>query len=616
MLPKFDFIVIGGGSAGAVIAARLSEDPSCQVALIEAGGMPPARELMPLATGSLQLDPETDWMFTADSGLCGLGLIDQRMPMPRGKMLGGSSGINYLAYVRGHPRDFDAWSENGATGWSYDEVLPYFKKSENLVANNDVVVDDDAHGIGGPLSVSVRAPSLPAAQGFVAACEAAGIPRGDYNGKHRLQPNGVVSLMQSTSLNGKRQSTYRSFLEDSAENRDNLTVLTGCHVSQLILDTHRQPIMVTGVQFTDKDGTEHVASARKEIILSAGAVGSPTILLQSGIGPRCELEAADMPCHLDLPGVGKNLKDHLHCLMMFDAPGLGESAANIAISLGPDVLRGPAGPLPAKPADDVHLTAELAALRDDSTHRLQQWHVSGQGLAASSLYDAVCFYTTGLGETRSHDAQIGLLCAGFNARTPAALRIDSSAYFDNVAENIAANVQRIMFSANPVLQRSVGEIVLSQSTPKTAPDIRMNYFADPDDLKTMVAVMRRTLEIAESWPTDPKPGALIVPKVVAEKHGYAPGKHVSDALLADWALYFATTVYHLCCTCRVGDVVNADLSVKNIANLRVADASVFPDIISGNINAACIMVGEKAAEMIGRKHGVALQAYVGSAPAP
>src|SRR5271165_6300361 len=184
----FDFIVVGAGSAGAVIASRLSEDPHCRVALIEAGDRPPDVEQMPVACSAMQLNPATDWMYTADPGNAGLGLHRRRMPVPRGKMLGGSSGLNYMAYVRGHPGDFDSWAENGADGWSYSDVLPYFRKSEGLCPCESIVIDWQAHNSSGPLGVSVRSPILPGASEFVEAAEAAGIPRGDYNGRDRGGP--------------------------------------------------------------------------------------------------------------------------------------------------------------------------------------------------------------------------------------------------------------------------------------------------------------------------------------------------------------------------------------------------------------------------------------------
>ena len=599
MAGTYDYVVVGGGSAGAVVAARLSEDASVSVALVEAGGHPPDHEMMPAAVASLQLDPTTDWMFTADPGKAGLGLRDNLMPVPRGKMLGGSSGINYMAYVRGHPGDFDKWSEMGAEGWSFEEVLPYFKKSEDLAPSNEIVVDGEAHGKGGPLGVSVRSPVIPASRDFVAAAEATGMQRGDYNGSSRGGPEGVASLFQTTTRNGMRASTYRAFLQGSAEDRDNLTIITGAHVTRVLLDGEGEGLRATGVEYRDEDGAVQQVLAERDVVLSAGAIGSPQILMLSGIGPRRELESVDIPCRHELPAVGKNLKDHLHCALFFSAPGLGVPVAEVGVSAGPDALREPAGPLPADPADDANLAPELAALKDEAERRIGQWFETGESLVSSSLYDAVCFFSTGLDDTHSHDAQIGYVPCGYDAALLGdRLRIDLSRFFEDADSTLAPDQENMILLANPVLPHSTGEITLASSDPTAAPLINMNYYADPHDLKVMVAVMRKALEIVENWPGETKPGALNVPPELARKHGYVPGQEPSDALLENMALHYSVTVYHLCSTCRIGDVVGPDLRVYGVGNLRVADASVMPDIISGNTNAASIMIGEKAADLI------------------
>jgi choline dehydrogenase len=279
MMSIFDFVIVGGGSAGAVIAARLSEDSSCRVALIEAGERPPEVSLMPLAMGAMQLNPATDWMYTAHPGKAGLGLIRQRIPVPRGKMLGGSSALNAVAYVRGHPGDFDSRAEQGATGWSYADVLPYFRKSEGLRASEEIVVDTPAHSVGGPMGVSIRSPILPASREFVRAAEAAGIPRGDYNGRDRGGATGVVSLMQHTTRNGKRSSTYHAFLQGEVESRANLTIITRAQVTRVLIESQPEGLVATGVEYRASTGETGTVLAGKEVILSAGAIGSPQLLM-------------------------------------------------------------------------------------------------------------------------------------------------------------------------------------------------------------------------------------------------------------------------------------------------------------------------------------------------
>jgi choline dehydrogenase len=451
----------------------------------------------------------------------------------------------------------------------------------------------------------VRAPVLRAAQQFVDAAVAAGIPRGDYNGRDRGGSDGVVSLLQTTTRDGKRASTYHAFLEGDAEQRPNLEVICYAHVTRVVLEGVGTALRATGVEYRTADGATRVVRADREVILSGGAIGSPHVLMLSGIGPRAELEAVGVACTLDAPEVGKHLKDHLQVGLMFPAPGIGVSMNDVGISMGPDALRAPNGPLPADPADDPSLPPELQALKADAERRVTEWATAGHGLVSSSLYDAAAWFSTGLGDDHTHDAQLAVFVTGYNRDIwQRCLRVDPDDYFDDADVALAPDAESIFVLANPVQPHSEGEIRLASADPLVDPDIRMNYYGDPYDLDVMIAVLRRALDIAGRWPGEL--GPLRVPKKLAAKHGYEPGDRPSDALLADMARHYSFTVYHLTSTCRIGSVVDPQLRVQGVRGLRVADASVMPNVVSGNTNAACIMIGEKAAEMLAAEHGVKL----------
>ena len=237
----------------------------------------------------------------------------------------------------------------------------------------------------------------------------------------------------------------------------------------------------------------------------------------SGIGPRRELEEVGVECIHELPAVGKHLKDHLHCALFFEAPGIGVPVAEIGVSAGPDALRAPAGPLPADPAEDANLPPELAGLKAEAERRLGQWFETGESLVSSSIYDSVAFFSTGLGDEHSHDAQIGFVPCGYDsALLGDRLRIDLSTYFADSDKTLAADQENMILLPNPVLPHSEGEIVLASADPLAMPDIRMNYYADPYDLKVMVAIMRRGLEIVKNWAGPEKPGRWLVPPALAE----------------------------------------------------------------------------------------------------
>jgi choline dehydrogenase-like flavoprotein len=306
------------------------------------------------------------------------------------------------------------------------------------------------------------------------------------------------------------------------------------------------------------------------------------------------------------------LKDHVHVALFFPAPGVGISMTQVGISMGPEVLRA-LGPLPVDPADDAAMPAELHALKEEAQRRVTEWATTGSGLVSSSLYEACAWFSTGLGDDHTHDAQIGFFACGYNPELwTALLRVDPDQYFDDPARRLAPDAESIIVLANPVQPHSEGDIVLASADPMEHPDIRMNYFDDPHDVQVIVAIMRRVLDVVSHWPSHREIGPLLIPPALAERHGHVEGATPSDALLEDLARHYAWTVYHPTSTCRMGDVVDERLRVHGVSNLRIADASVMPNVVSGNTNAACIMIGEKAAELIAADQGLVLKEFVGS----
>jgi choline dehydrogenase-like flavoprotein len=283
----------------------------------------------------------------------------------------------------------------------------------------------------------------------------------------------------------------------------------------------------------------------------------------------------------------------------------------MGLSMGPDALRAPAGPLPADPADDAELPDQLQAVKAEAERRLAEWATTGHGLVSSSLYEASAWFSTGLGDDHTHDAQLALFICGYNEdiwRT--CLRVDPAEYFDDPDRRLAPDAESLIVLANPVQPHSEGEIVLGSADPLDPPDIRMNYYGDPYDMEVMVAVLRRALDLVDHWPGERPLGPLLVPPALAAKHGHVEGATPSDELLVDLARHYSFTVYHLTSTCRMGSVVDERLRVGGVAGLRIADASVMPNVVSGNTNAAAIMIGEKAAELLAVDHDVHLAHFV------
>ena len=524
---NFDFIVIGAGSAGCVLANRLSADGRYRVLLLEAGGRDWNPWIhVPVGYFKTMHNPKTDWCYMTEPDP---GLGGRRLNWPRGKVLGGSSSINGLLYIRGNRTDYDHWRQLGNTGWAYEDVLPYFMRAEDQERGADAF-----HGTGGPLSVSNARNRRELCDRFIDACEEIGIPRNDdVNGAEQEG----AGYFQVTLRNGFRCSTAVGYLRP-ARSRANLKVVTKAQVERIGFDGRR----AREVCFL-RAGKRERATAAREIVLSAGAIGSPQILKLSGVGPGDELQGHGIPVLHDLPGVGENLQDHLQIRMVFRTSRPITFNDELRTIFG----RGRAG-------------LEYLLFR------------TGPLTLAASL---VCVFTTVDPNAVAPDVQFHV--QPLSSDNPGKGLHPFSAFTSSTCQ---------------LRPESRGRILLRSPDPLEKPLIHPNYLSAAKDQEIAVAGMRLSRRIVST--------SALGPLVSAE---HAPGdRYQSDEALLEAARQVAQTIYHPTSTCKMGDdpmaVVDARLRAHGLEGLRVADASIMPTIVSGNTNAPTIMIGEKASDMI------------------
>ena len=525
MKTDYDYIIVGAGSSGCVLANRLSADPAVSVCLIEAGSHDNNLRIQtPAGTITLYKSKKYSWNFFSAPQQ---HLNGRSLHTPRGKALGGSSSMNSMIYIRGHASDYDRWAEAGCAGWDWNSVLPFFKKSEN----NRLGQDTRLHGTSGELNVEAARDPNPVSQLFVNAAQKIGIRRNDdFNGE-QLEGCGIYNLTQKDA---RRLSSYRAFVAPVLE-RSNLTVITDCAMQSLILEQR----VAKGVRVVS-EGQPSRLTARREVILSAGSLASPSLLLASGIGPASELKDAGIKVEHDLPGVGKNLQDHLDGLITVRS----KSPLTLGFSLGslPSILLSPLRYVLGKKG---WLTTN---------------YVEAGGFArtplAEALPDVQFHFVPGY---RSHRGRLFEWGHGYAVHT-CVLR-----------------------------PKSIGQLRLDRNGKAV---IDFNFLSDPEDAKVLIEGLKLARRILADQQFDAIRGTEML-----------PGKHVqTDEQLMAYVRKYAATVFHPVGTCRMGvdpmSVVGPDLKVHGIEGLRVVDASIMPSLISGNTNAPCIMIGEKAADMI------------------
>jgi choline dehydrogenase len=522
----YDYIIVGAGSAGSALAYRLTEHPATKVLLLEAGKANHPYSRLPVSFGLLIYNPAANWLYESEPEP---GTANRQIPVPRGKLLGGSSSINGLVYVRGQTLDYDTWAQLGCRGWAWKDVEPLFRRME------DYEKGGDGRGSGGPLGVSEVLDQNPLYDALFAAAKTAGYKLNpDYNGPDQ---EGVVKT-QATIRRGRRMSTAYCYLRPALA-RPNLHVVTEAHTTRVLLDGTK----CTGIEYR-RGGATTRAQARREVILSAGAVATPQLLELSGIGNPELLKGLGIEVKHALPAVGENFRDHINARIIWRVKDPRVSYNTHAKGIG--------------------LVGQVA-----------KYLTSGGGFISLPSAPLLAFLKT-RPELETPDVQMHLI--PYSVKDPKRRKLQDFPSF-----TIAC------YQLRP---ESIGSIHIRSADPMAQPAIRFNFLADPIDQQCMADGFRMMRKIAGQPSMDPYRG-----------DEFSPGQDVqSDEQILTWIRNNSQTAYHPIGTCRMGPgpnaVVDDQLRVYGLQGLRVADASIFPTMPSGNTNAPSIMVGEKAADLL------------------